>query len=257
MRRKQQAFTLIELLVVIAIISILAAILFPVFARARESARRASCLSNLKQIVLSMKMYMQDYDAHYPKGYDVGADRNPFIDTDKSRPSGVFVTEGYHDITGRNHYRTWMDLLYPYIKNTPIFICPSARSDDSAPSYGYNAVLGSLGSDSWYYRHDTAHYLKPMIESEVTRPSEIIMLMDNNRIYSPRTHANNMNEAMSTTHTRVTPHLEGGNRAYVDGHVKWLPKQKIYHVYSGNDPCDPANPTNSSYCDPRWNPYIP
>ena len=65
MRRK--AFTLIELLVVIAIISILAAILFPVFARARESARRTSCLSNLKQIGLGIMMYVQDYDETYPR----------------------------------------------------------------------------------------------------------------------------------------------------------------------------------------------
>src|SRR5690606_11463989 len=64
-----RGFTLIELLVVIAIISILAAILFPVFARARESARRASCLSNLKQIGLASMMYVQDYDEKYPVAY--------------------------------------------------------------------------------------------------------------------------------------------------------------------------------------------
>jgi prepilin-type N-terminal cleavage/methylation domain-containing protein len=65
---QKSAFTLIELLVVIAIISILAAILFPVFARARESARRASCMSNLKQIGLGTMMYVQDYDEKYPMG---------------------------------------------------------------------------------------------------------------------------------------------------------------------------------------------
>jgi len=66
MEQHRKAFTLIELLVVIAIISILAAILFPVFARARESARRASCTSNLKQIALGMMMYSQDYDETLP-----------------------------------------------------------------------------------------------------------------------------------------------------------------------------------------------
>jgi len=66
MRVKRKAFTLIELLVVIAIISILAAILFPVFARARENARRANCMSNLKQLALGMMMYTQDYDEKFP-----------------------------------------------------------------------------------------------------------------------------------------------------------------------------------------------
>lgn len=67
--QKRKAFTLIELLVVIAIIAILAAILFPVFARARENARRSSCLSNLKQIGLGAMMYIQDYDERYPQAY--------------------------------------------------------------------------------------------------------------------------------------------------------------------------------------------
>ena len=71
--RPQRGFTLIELLVVIAIIAILAAILFPVFARARENARRASCLSNAKQILLGAMQYSQDYDEKYNPEYNYGA----------------------------------------------------------------------------------------------------------------------------------------------------------------------------------------
>ena len=79
-RRNARGFTLIELLVVIAIIAILAAILFPVFARARENARRTSCLSNLKQIALSSLQYIQDYDGRYPHVfYDTDHNGNPDV----------------------------------------------------------------------------------------------------------------------------------------------------------------------------------
>ena len=82
-RQKQGAFTLIELLVVIAIISILAAILFPVFARARENARRTSCMNNLKQMGLGVMQYVQDYDEKYPPG---------FRSTTQAPPNGVSWT---------------------------------------------------------------------------------------------------------------------------------------------------------------------
>src|SRR5438093_7190091 len=102
-RAKQQGFTLIELLVVIAIIAILAAILFPVFARARENARRSSCLSNLKQIGLGIMQYTQDYDEQFPKAW---------------RGSG----NGGSDATDKSK---WMDMIFPYVKSEQIFNCPS------------------------------------------------------------------------------------------------------------------------------------
>src|SRR5207247_1686725 len=105
LRRKQGGFTLIELLVVIAIIAILAAILFPVFAQAREKARSSSCLSNQKQIALAFSMYSQDYDETYPPG---------------------FFTDPVTSITYR-----WEDSVKPYIKGGNvggILTCPSASS---------------------------------------------------------------------------------------------------------------------------------
>src|SRR5690606_38632404 len=90
-------FTLIELLVVIAIISILASILFPVFARARENARRGSCMSNEKQLGLAALQYTQDYD---------------------ERLFGHYSSEG-------GVQKTWMNRLQPYMKSTQIFVCPS------------------------------------------------------------------------------------------------------------------------------------
>ncbi len=94
----RRAFTLIELLVVIAIIAIPAAILFPVFARAREKARQASCQSNLKQIGLAFAMYVSDFDQKYPKAWWLAC-------------TGV----------GPN----WRDVISPYIKNNQLFQCPS------------------------------------------------------------------------------------------------------------------------------------
>ena len=101
MKKSSRGFTLIELLVVIAIIAILAAILFPVFARARENARRASCQSNLKQIGLGILQYVQDYDEHYPMYRMMGSTGSAV------RPYG------------------WADAIQPYVKSIQFLQCPS------------------------------------------------------------------------------------------------------------------------------------
>ena len=101
--RRCKGFTLIELLVVIAIIAILAAILFPVFARAREKARQASCLSNEKQLALGLLMYCQDYDEQMPASDD------------------------------------WATVIYPYIRNSEILNCPSVEQGQGG--YAYSAAL--------------------------------------------------------------------------------------------------------------------
>lgn len=109
---KRKAFTLIELLVVIAIIAILAAILFPVFARARENARRSSCASNLKQIGLGVLQYTQDYDERMPYGsLQIG-------------PVGSNVVKFPNGTTGNNE--PWYLMIYPYVKSLQLFNCPSA-----------------------------------------------------------------------------------------------------------------------------------
>jgi prepilin-type N-terminal cleavage/methylation domain-containing protein/prepilin-type processing-associated H-X9-DG protein len=109
---RHQAFTLIELLVVIAIIAILAAILFPVFAQAREKARQISCLSNTKQITLGIMMYQQDFDETIP------------FNRECSNPAPGGGPSPYPCIAGRA-ILGWVDLIEPYVKNRQIFKCPS------------------------------------------------------------------------------------------------------------------------------------
>jgi prepilin-type N-terminal cleavage/methylation domain-containing protein len=125
-KKSAGGFTLIELLVVVAIISLLAAILFPVFARARENARRASCLSNMKQIGLGFMMYVQDYDGRFPFAayHPIGGSNQPVnLQTDTSYPGYVI---GHYNNSGATltRYITWMDMIYPYVKSTQVFQCP-------------------------------------------------------------------------------------------------------------------------------------
>ncbi len=191
MRRK--GFTLIELLVVIAIIAILAAILFPVFARAREKARQSSCLSNVKQIMTSWLMYAQDYDelTNRYAGY--------------TAPSIVIPPGGLS---------YWFEHLYPYAMNSQIFSCPSIRrptvtsGGETAPHpdfptgvhYGYNTYLSSV----------PIAYFKS--------PSRLGVIVDglNNywRITPPP----------DTLHYEwsMDRHNDGYNAGFADGHAKWL-----------------------------------
>jgi prepilin-type N-terminal cleavage/methylation domain-containing protein/prepilin-type processing-associated H-X9-DG protein len=127
----RRGFTLIELLVVIAIIAILAAILFPVFARARDKARQASCLSNLKQIGMALNQYAQDYDESHPGVWFGPVARAPW-----SQPSNDTL------------FYKWMDAVYPYVKNEQVFNCPSDgvnkkyvfRNRDGSNGYGSYAM---------------------------------------------------------------------------------------------------------------------
>lgn len=113
---QKRAFTLIELLVVVAIIALLAAILFPVFAQAREKARQASCLSNLKQIGLGALQYAQDYDERTPRNWYSDA----VVPDDRPKDSTAVGDTP-------NNYK-WMDVLQPYLKSAQIFTCPSASN---------------------------------------------------------------------------------------------------------------------------------
>ena len=153
-----KGFTLIELLVVIAIIAILAAILFPAFARARENARRTSCASNLKQIGLGLMQYMQDSDGLFP-----------------NRCFGFGCYEaGYSYPYGAGRYK-WMDALYPYVKSEQVFNCPSeslpylnGAGNANISQYKYMQGKYAYGS----YGGNQLHYTQPVGQTGLFRNEE-------------------------------------------------------------------------------------
>ncbi|HLK60304.1 MAG TPA: DUF1559 domain-containing protein [Chthonomonadaceae bacterium] len=169
---KERAFTLIELLVVIAIIAILAAILFPVFAQAREQARTASCLSNEKQIGLAIHMYAQDYDEAFPMGtyagprnWEVNLDVDPYPPSSQCLDSfspGPLDWKGFDPgdggpkfvgcAYGGEFYRTIMNVqLGPYIKNKQIFYCPSDKFRSPSPANLQHGLQSYHWFPNWVY----------------------------------------------------------------------------------------------------------
>jgi len=242
--RSQQtkyAFTLIELLVVIAIISILAAILFPVFARARENARRTSCMSNVKQIGIGFMMYTQDYDEKFPPPLYCGEWSSDYssrtIDTNPNKPSGVYkVSSGG---TAQN-WVSWMDAIFPYVKSTQLFRCPSNTAAASVPSYGYNRLVG----------------LPTTCEGGVTlakieRPSEIILTMDYHVSYgiyaNPTEYCGSFSNPSSPHYLEAFPHFGGGVVNFTDGHAKW-------YLHNAASVCKAGV---AEVNQPAWNPAIP
>lgn len=158
-RRTGSGFTLIELLVVIAIIAILAAILFPVFAKARESARKASCASNLKQLGTAILMYASDYDSMLPHaGWNGGGvvQGNPIPDMTTCRNTGATIV--------------WNGEIAPYVKNRGVFRCPSDPYK-RASSYIYNQELAwrAGGGDP---------RIRPVKDAAVSNPAEAFLLAD-------------------------------------------------------------------------------
>jgi prepilin-type N-terminal cleavage/methylation domain-containing protein/prepilin-type processing-associated H-X9-DG protein len=201
----RRGFTLIELLVVIAIIAILAAILFPVFARAREKARQASCLSNIKQIALGGLMYAQDCDEIIP-AHGCGW-------RDYTLVSGVECC--------------YAQKVQPYIKNTQIFTCPSDPTRKAEPPSG-----GANRRDGNGYGGNLA-YVTPRAGTPLARvnsPAETIWYADADRGYirAPRCCGVTTTTPICTQAPRVDNlnwrHNEGANFAYVDGHAKWQKK---------------------------------
>lgn len=255
----KKAFTLIELLVVIAIIAILAAILFPAFARARENARRTSCTSNLKQIGLGMMQYLQDYDQLYPAAGLGVMEPSGGTATPIALPAATYTT--YVSAVGYQY--TWMDYIFPYVKSVQLFRCPSIKGGASQNSYGYNSAFGIRGTQANY---GIAGFTR-IHEARITRPSEAVMVMDFHDQGGPVAGAGQslywaagLDAATYPKHQdAVTPHMDGAVIAYADGHAKWIPRGK--YVSTATDfasTCNLAAPNPSyAYCNREWNPFLP
>ena len=228
------AFTLIELLVVIAIIAILAAILFPVFARARENARRSSCQSNLKQIGLGVIQYTQDYDEAFPLAISTNNGSNLCEDA---------ATANAGTVVG------WAQAVQPYLKSTQIYQCPSESTAPSNQpgSAGYTDYWYNVGL-SWNGVVSGRNFSTAVKQSALEAVSLTVMNGDGdpsasggggsnfraNGSEARGMSAGNSGRNLSNPNTFINGfvgnegfggggqrHLEGLNLLFADGHVKW------------------------------------
>jgi prepilin-type N-terminal cleavage/methylation domain-containing protein/prepilin-type processing-associated H-X9-DG protein len=223
LKRSRSGFTLIELLVVIAIIAILAAILFPVFARARENARRASCQSNLKQIGLAVMQYNQDYDEKMP---------------------------GY----GQPGNNGWAQTVQPYVKSVQLFQCPSETTGAPPLNASGQPDWTSTNFNDYFYNSGLTNYSESQgnygrSESELEQPVVTILAGDNGSWTAGNIlpyYAGGGNNGYACggiivsqpnsgdcgppalNRTAAERHLEGANYLFCDGHVKFQRPNKIY-----------------------------
>ena len=200
----KRGFTLIELLVVIAIIAILAAILFPVFARARAKATQTSCLNNLKELTLGMLMYAQDYDEIFP-GMSLGpAQPNPVV------PGNT--TFNYHPDYG--YFNCWSNGIYPYVKNVQIYLCPSSLYECYEVAYGVPANGGNAAGDGRVTLFGSGSSAPKM--ARIKRPAEILIMTEKGA-------GGGCQYLLSAQYYACRDsHSEGGNLGFFDGHAKWL-----------------------------------
>ena len=258
--KRREGFTLIELLVVIAIIAILAAILFPVFAKAREKARQISCLSNEKQLGLGLLQYLQDNDEIYPSG-----------------------------TAGEAYGMGWGGKIYPYVKSTAVYKCPDdsyspPNTADTTVSYAYNMALS---------RTDSAAGVPLGVSgaaAKMTAPAKTVMLTECARLPVRLTNTPNDKSASygnespvsegfqvytfpvsygiggSLATGRLSPdpyaadaanlprHTDGANYALADGHTKYLRPGQVSPGNSATDPNGTQTLANNYPADGTNNP---
>ncbi len=253
------AFTLIELLVVIAIIAILAAILFPVFAQAREKARATACVSNMKQIGLAMMSYSQDYDETYVANV--------------SRTGSTFSG------TNRN-WLYWAAAIQPYMKTTGLFECPSAVRTNTGGSGGIDYRWENDGA--WSSAPPGVRYPWRQVGanerivnvinninqdqvsvplSDVARPADLLLVADSAMVLvADGARVMNSNHTFNTwsdypvaPDPRFARHTGGASIVYGDGHAKWAAQRSLAWNPSGN--LTRANGTACGTSPAKYNNY--
>jgi prepilin-type N-terminal cleavage/methylation domain-containing protein/prepilin-type processing-associated H-X9-DG protein len=239
---RRRAFTLIELLVVIAIIAILAAILFPVFAQAREAARKSSCQSNLKQIGLSIMMYTQDNDETMP-------------------PMAVCAAGNIYQFPDGSVGSCWLwyHPLFPYIKNYGIYNCPSMSGALAKYTGGYHPPGG-------YGANQHAMQWAPLSLASYRKVAETAIVMDSAWLRGAGLDVNAWSESQyylidwdqTTGDNSLAPaprHQQGTTTLYMDGHVKTIKTQTIIAntADAAPDAVFPAGSVLRNY----WDPFAP
>jgi prepilin-type N-terminal cleavage/methylation domain-containing protein/prepilin-type processing-associated H-X9-DG protein len=278
--RRQRGFTLIELLVVIAIIAILAAILFPVFAQAREKARGISCLSNLKQLGTSTMMYIQDYDETYPQGVGMTNGTNWYVGLNTMSPNGWRAAHQAGSTRFEAAACTWGEALQPYIKNYGMYTCPSAAASNlggldaeyasavkkpAASSYTYNGMIHQapqsimeLPTDVimfWEGRGKQAvngfTFTQPQLNCTNGNPSCVYQPIPRNAtggfVGPCPTAAGGTSSwyGINDPNGTLRIHTGGMNIAYADGHAKW------FKMASSTNPSYQTDPFGSYTADGR------
>jgi len=217
--RRKKGFTLIELLVVIAIIAILAAILFPVFARAKAKARQTQCLSNVKQLATAVKMYQSDWDDFYPIVFEE--------DWPGPRHEWFFTIHDHGNYPNNEDYRS-DGSVNPYVGNEDILVCPDWQKDPQRhrfQSYGWNQAISGVtieipaGSD---------YQSSALSDTSFENPAAYMMLADQKSIYSypygyiyPRSWYWDL-------YPPSDRHFGNCNAAYCDGHAASGPVSKFW-----------------------------
>lgn len=244
----KRAFTLIELLVVIAIIAILAAILFPVFAQAREKGRQTQCLSNLKQLGTAFASYSQDYDQRLPGAapgdpQNYGPTRTDLPEW--ARGERTFTAQGhwvpamwvlnwpYTDPATAPVFNGWLNVkgpeagaLFPYVKSAGVYVCPSDRRREKRLSYSMNHVMSFI------------------FDSKVEFPADVPLLIDEQRTLNDGYFVAPPSDCPSVVHNR------GAVLLFYDSHAKWY---KVDQEGLRGGDCQNAFARNAI----TWCPYKP
>jgi prepilin-type N-terminal cleavage/methylation domain-containing protein/prepilin-type processing-associated H-X9-DG protein len=252
-RCQKNGFTLVELLSVVTVIAILSVILFPVFSRARENARRSSCLSNLKQLGLGALQYSQDYD-----------DR--LIPTAKCRDYNTI--QFFADTPNKDALPSLLGATLPYTKNRQVFICPSAvgLKDTGVCSSDFNATPAAnpcleptSDSDTSYIGNGVLVRSGGLNVAAISESSTVVYLQEylfrSNSSYNrpryascaagkPYKNWHNYDIALKTDRYSST-HFEGGNILFLDGHAKWRPFVSLRSGEFGLIPDEPYKPTST------------